>query len=145
MSFCVCLCKRLYAHQQLLVGFHIMLFNSKLAFSAGLSEPRDALQPNVGLHVRLCFPCACSSMSAPELWSCPVFRTSCVSHSLLMCVSVCVCACAKKRDRQRRCKQTARTSEVPSEVWTRTKQQAAEDRFLLAVFLDVICSFVYFN
>ena len=70
----VCLREHLYAHKQPALQFvgcalyAVSLYISLIAAGeAGLSEPCDVLQPNVGLHVRLCFPCACSSMSAPEL------------------------------------------------------------------------------
>ena len=69
------------------VSLYISLF---AAGEDGVSEPCDALQPNVGLHVRLCFPCACSSMSAPELWSCPLPTRA---------ASLCLCVYMRERER----------------------------------------------
>lgn len=55
----------MYINSQLyIVHYVISLYIGLFAAGvAGLSEPCDVLHPNVGL----CFPCACSSMSAPEL------------------------------------------------------------------------------
>lgn len=57
-----------------------------------MSERCDALQPKVGLRVPLCFPCACSSMSAPELLKLP---------SPQRAASPCLCMCICEREKVR--------------------------------------------
>lgn len=69
------------------VSLYISLF---AAGEAVLSEPCNLLQPKVGLRVRLCFPRACSSMSTPELWSCPLLKELACMH-VRASVPLCVC------------------------------------------------------
>lgn len=74
----------------------VLLYISLFATGGtGLTEPCDGLLPNVGMHVCLCFPRVCSSMSAPELWS----WKSCVSllEFVYVCVCLCLCVWEKKK------------------------------------------------